>query len=156
VFGQPQRVARQTHVRRPNRARGICLAHRPPIYVLSFLSICGFVTTLSGGVCGCAAPPLEEGLTFGVVGIFTYVCVCRIREGLGMCVAPPTVHPKRVGRRSQFLLADTLIGEMTFTALLELVNSSSTQVPLFMPRHLQTWYSRDTCRLDSSLRKTAG
>jgi hypothetical protein len=38
-----------------------------------------------------------------------------------------------------------LIGEMTFTALLELVNSSSTQVPLFMPRHLQTWYSLEDC-----------
>jgi hypothetical protein len=42
-----------------------------------------------------AAPFLEHGLTFGVVElIFTYVCVCRIREGLGMCVAPPTVRSR--------------------------------------------------------------
>jgi hypothetical protein len=46
---------------------------------------------------------------------------------------------------AKFVLADTLIGEMTFTALLEPVNSSSTQVPLFMPRHLQTWYSLEDC-----------
>jgi hypothetical protein len=57
-----------------------------------------------------------------------------------MCVAPPTVRSKEQVAVAKYL-ADTLIGEMTFTALLELVNSSSTQVPLFMPRHLQTWYS---------------
>jgi len=102
---------------------------------------------------GRAAPPLEQGLTFGVVElIFTYVCVYRIPVNQRMFVAPPTVHPLRVGRRSQFVLADTLFGEMTFTALLDLVHRSSTQVPLFMPRHLQTWYSRDTCRVPSSRR----
>lgn len=40
-------------------------------------------------------------------------------------------------------LADTLFGEMSFTTLLEPVYGSSTQVPLFMPRHLQPWYSRE-------------
>jgi len=44
---------------------------------------------------------------WGWLGIFTYVCVCRIPERQGMTVAPPTVHPLRVGRRSQFVLADT-------------------------------------------------
>jgi hypothetical protein len=58
-----------------------------------------------------------------------------------MTVAPPTVRSKEQVAVAKFVLADTLFGEMTFTALLELVNSSSTQVPLFMPRHLQTWYS---------------
>jgi hypothetical protein len=44
------------------------------------LSMCGFVTTLSGGVCGCAAPPWEVGLGLLVVElIFTYVCVSHLR-----------------------------------------------------------------------------
>ena len=52
--------------------------------------------------------PLEHGLTLLVVElIFTYVCVCRIPVKGRMFVAPPTVHPLRVGRRSQFVLADT-------------------------------------------------
>jgi hypothetical protein len=107
--------------------------------------MCGFVTTVSGGWCGFATPAWEVGLGLLVVELDIHIRVCISPEGLGMFVAPPTVHPERVGRRSQFLLADTLFGEMTFTALLELVNSSSTQVPLFMPRHLQTWYSLEDC-----------
>ena len=42
---------------------------------------------------------------------------------------------------ARFLLADTLFGEMTFTALLDPVHRSSTQVPLFMPRTMQPVYS---------------
>lgn len=39
--------------------------------------MCGFVTTLSGGLCGDAAPPWGVGLGLLVVElIFTYVCVC--------------------------------------------------------------------------------
>ena len=57
------------------RVRGMCRAHPPAIYVLGLLSICGFVTTLSGGVCGCAAPPWEVGLGWLVVGDF-YIRVC--------------------------------------------------------------------------------
>jgi hypothetical protein len=34
---------------------------------------------------------------------------------------------------------------MSFITLLEPVHGSSTQVPLFMPRHLQTWYSHEDC-----------
>ena len=62
-----------------------------------------------------------------------------------MFAAPPTVRSCEQVAVAKFLLADTLFGEMTFTALLEPVNSSSTQVPLFMPRHLQTWYSLEDC-----------
>jgi hypothetical protein len=62
-----------------------------------------------------------------------------------MLLAPPTVRSLEQVAVAKFVLADTLIGEMTFTALLEPVNSSSTQVPLFMPRHLQTWYSLEDC-----------
>ena len=55
-----------------------------------------------------AAPFLEHGLTFGVVElIFTYVCVCRIREGLGMLLAPPTVRSLEQVAVAKFLLADT-------------------------------------------------
>jgi hypothetical protein len=61
-----------------------------------------------------------------------------------MCCSPHGSLREQVAV-AKFLLADTLIGEMTFTALLEPVNSSSTQVPLFMPRHLQTWYSHEDC-----------
>lgn len=69
---------------------------------------------------------------------------------------PPRFALFRAGRRSQFVLADTLFGEMSFTTLLEPVYGSSTQVPLFTARHLQRWYAHGSCRLDSSLRKTAG
>ena len=59
---------------------GVCLGTGPYIYILGLLSICGFVTTLSDGVCGCVAPPWEVGLGWLVVElIFTYVCVCRIQ-----------------------------------------------------------------------------
>jgi len=37
--------------------------------------MCGFVTTQSGGLCGCAAPLWEMGLTFGVGWEFSYTCV---------------------------------------------------------------------------------
>ncbi len=83
---------------------------------------------------GRAAPPLEQGLTFGVVElIFTYVCVYRIPVNQRMFVAPPTVHPLRVGRRSQFVLADTLFGEMTFTALLNPFMGYLPRFPCLLP-----------------------
>ena len=85
----------QTYVR-PNHGRGVCRATPPYRYILGSVSMCGFVTTLGGGVCGswvgyptcvltsvggrAATFLLEHGLTFGVVElIFTYVCVCRIQ-----------------------------------------------------------------------------
>ena len=59
----------------PHADGGVCLGTGPYIYILGLLSICGFVTTLSGGVCGCAAPPWEVG--FGLVGGWDfYIRVC--------------------------------------------------------------------------------
>ena len=70
------------------RVRGMCRAHPPAIYILGLLSICGFVTTVSGGVCGCAAPPWEVG--FGLVGgwdfrIRVYVEFLWVRD---VCSSP--------------------------------------------------------------------
>jgi len=71
---QPRRVAEPT--RSANTQRGICLSAPPYRYILGLLSMCGFVTTLGGGVCGCLTPPWEVGLGLLVVElIFTYVCV---------------------------------------------------------------------------------
>jgi hypothetical protein len=72
-----------------NHAPVVCLASHPSRYVLSFLSVCGFVTTLGGGVCGCAAPPWEVGLTFGVVGdIHIRVCI-SLPVTKGCLLLPP-------------------------------------------------------------------
>jgi hypothetical protein len=80
---------------------GICRARGVGRYILGFLSICGFVTTLSGGVCGCAAPPWEVGLPFGVVGdIHIRVCMSN-PVGLGMFASSPHGSLLRAGRRSQ-------------------------------------------------------
>jgi len=93
------------------------------------------------------AAPWEVGLGLLVVqmNIFTYVCVCLIcRVGITLLL-PPRFAPREQVAVASFVLADTLIGEMTFTALLEPVNSSSTQVPLFMPRTMQPVYSLEDC-----------
>lgn len=84
-----------------NTARGVCRGDPAPIYVLSFLSICGFVTTLSGGVCGFGC--FLFGASFALWGGWEiHIRVCMSNSvGLGMWLAPPTVHPERVGRRSQ-------------------------------------------------------
>jgi hypothetical protein len=57
---------------------------------------------------GCAAPPWEEGLTFGVVGDI-HICVCMSNscEVENDVLLPPR-FAQRAGRRSQFVLADTL------------------------------------------------
>jgi hypothetical protein len=62
-----------------------------------------------------------------------------------MLLAPPTVRSKEQVAVAKFVLADTLFGEMTFTALLDPVHRSSTQVPLFMPRTMQPVYSHEDC-----------
>ena len=88
--------------------RGICRAHPPAIYVLCLLSICGFVTTQSGGWCGFLTPPWEVGLPFGVVELDFHIRVCMSNpEGLGMLLAPPTVRSLEQVAVAKFLLADT-------------------------------------------------
>jgi hypothetical protein len=69
-----RRVAEPT--RTAHKQAGVCRGAPPYRYILGLLSICGFVTTLSGGWCGLSAPPWEVGLGLLVVElIFTYVCV---------------------------------------------------------------------------------
>jgi hypothetical protein len=57
-----------------------------------------------------AAPPLEHGLTFGVVGdIHIRVCMSN-PVGLGIFAAPPTVRSFREQVAvAKFLLADTFV-----------------------------------------------
>ena len=63
-------------------------------------------------------------------------------------LAPPTVRLLRGQVAVAKYLADTSsmsfcfhLCEVTFTTLLDLVNRSSTQVPLFTPRTMQPVYS---------------
>jgi hypothetical protein len=78
--------------------------------------MCGFVTTLSGGVWdrGWGVPPviwgslwvvngcflLEHGLTFGVVGEFSYTCVYVEFLWGKECLLLPPRFAQRAGRRS--------------------------------------------------------
>jgi len=41
--------------------------------------------------------------------LFTYVCMNLPQERERLFVAPPTVHPLRVGRRSQFVFSRHLV-----------------------------------------------
>ena len=74
--------------------------------------MCGFVTTLGGGLGGWVVDwlllLLEHGLTFGVVGdIHIRVCMSN-PEGLGMCSSSP--HGSLLREQvavAKFLLADT-------------------------------------------------
>ena len=56
--------------------------------------MCGFVTTLSGGVCGCAAPPWEVGLGWLVVELDFHIRVCMSNPVTKECLQlPPRFAP---------------------------------------------------------------
>jgi hypothetical protein len=59
------------------------------------------VTTLSGGVCGCAAPPWEVGLGWLVVELDIHIRVCMSNFcGLRDVCCSPHGSLLRAGRRS--------------------------------------------------------
>jgi hypothetical protein len=92
------------------RSVGVCLGAWGPIYVLSSLSVCGFVTTLSGGVCGSGCSTLGGG--FGLVGgrVDIHIRVCMSNSG-GLrndVLLPPRFALSEQVAVAKFVLADTL------------------------------------------------
>ncbi len=83
-----------------SRQAGVCRGAWGYRYILGCVSVCGFVTTLSGGLCGCCVDLCgwsSGHLCSGVLGLwcqifYSHTCVYFSATGKRKNVAPPTVR----------------------------------------------------------------